>query len=106
MKVELLVVGECPNEAPARAALRRALDRAEIDAVISTTIVDNDAQAVGRGFLGSPSFHVDGIDIFPLPTARPGIACRVYSTTDGLRGVPDDDALTAALVEHGGRQSG
>ncbi|GAA1739884.1 hypothetical protein GCM10009809_39250 [Isoptericola hypogeus] len=103
MKVELLVVDECPNEARARAALDRALDRAGIHAVVSTTVVADDAQALARGFVGSPSFHVDGRDVFPVPTARPGVACRVYSTADGLRGVPDDEALVAALVNHSGR---
>jgi len=99
VKVELLVVDACPNEAPARDALRRALDRAGIDAPIATVVVTDDDQAQTLGFHGSPSFHVDGRDLFPVPQARPGVACRVYSTTAGLRGVPDDHTLTTALED-------
>lgn len=98
MRVELLVVDECPNEAPAREALRRALDKAGINAAISTTVIDDDSHALARGFVGSPSFHIDGRDLFPVPMARPGVACRVYASTEGLRGIPDDDAFAVALA--------
>jgi hypothetical protein len=97
VKVELLVVDACPNEVPARDALRKALDRAGIDAPIATVVVRDDDQAQARGFLGSPSFHLDGRDLFPAPSASPGVACRVYPTIAGLRGVPEDDALALAV---------
>ena len=103
MKVELLVVDACPNEAPARDALRRVLDRAGVDAPIATVIIDDDEQAQARGFHGSPSFPIDGYDVFPASDARPGVACRVYPTTAGLRGVPDDHALAAAVAARTGR---
>jgi hypothetical protein len=103
MKVELLVVDACPNEAPARDALRRALDRAGLDAPIATVVIEDDEQAQARGFHGSPSFHIDGHDVFPASDARPGVACRVYPTAAGLRGVPDDHELGAAVVAHTGR---
>ncbi|GGI07278.1 hypothetical protein [Isoptericola cucumis] len=101
MKVELLVVDSCPNEAPARAALQRALDHAGINAPIATVMIGDADQAQARGFVGSPSFYIDGRDLFPAPQAHPGVACRVYpSPAGGLRGVPADHELTAALEEH------
>ena len=103
MKVELQVVEACPNEAPAREALRRALDRAGIDVPIATVVITDDDQAQRYGFHGSPSFHVDGQDLFPVPGARPGVACRVYPTSAGLRGVPDDEALAAAVAARAAR---
>jgi len=98
VKIELLVVDDCPNEAPARDALRRALDRTGFDAPITTMIIADDDQAQKLAFHGSPSFYVDGQDLFPVPHVRPGLACRVYPTTTGLRGVPDDRTLTTALT--------
>jgi len=98
MNVELLVVEECPNGTPAREALRRALDQAGFNATISTTVVVGDAQARAHGFIGSPSFHIDGHDLFPVPSPRPGVACRVYPTPEGLRGIPDDRAFAVALA--------
>ncbi|CAM3550151.1 DF family (seleno)protein [Isoptericola cucumis] len=103
MKIELLVVDACPNVAPARAALRRVLDRAGLDAPIATVVIDDDDQAQARSFLGSPSFHIDGHDVFPAPGSQPGVACRVYPTAAGLRGVPDDHALGAAVAARTGR---
>ncbi|MTG90922.1 hypothetical protein GJV82_18560 [Cellulosimicrobium sp. BIT-GX5] len=103
MKVELLVIDECPNEVPALEVLRRVLDKTGIDAAIATVVITDDDQAQAHGFHGSPSFHVDGRDLFPVPTVRPGVACRVYPTTAGLRGVPDDHSLTAALMDRVGR---
>jgi len=97
VNVELLVVDACPNESPARDALRKTLDRAGIDAPIATVVIRDDDQAQARGFLGSPSFHIDGRDLFPAPAALPGVACRVYPTSAGLRGVPEDDALALAV---------
>ena len=96
VKVELLVVDACPNEAPARDVLRRVLDRVGVNVPIATVVIADDDQAQRYGFHGSPSFHVDGQDVFPVPGARPGVACRVYPTSAGLRGVPDDEALAAA----------
>jgi hypothetical protein len=103
VKVELLVVDACPNEAPARDTLRRVLDRAGVNVPIATVVITDDDQAQRYGFHGSPSFHIDGQDVFPLPGARPGVACRVYPTSAGLRGVPDDEALAAAVATRAAR---
>lgn len=99
MKVELLVVDACPNEAPARGALRRALKQAGINESIDTVIIRDANEAEVRGFVGSPSFYLDGRDLFPAPETHPGLACRVYRAEAGLRGVPADHVLTATLEE-------
>lgn len=31
---------------------------------------------------------LDGVDAFPVPGATPGMACRLYSTSHGVAGVP------------------
>jgi hypothetical protein len=38
--------------------------------------------------VGSPSLLIEGRDPFATPAARTGLACRVYSTPDGLAGSP------------------
>ena len=98
MKVELLVVPSCPNEAPAHEAYRRALLSLGIEAEINTVVIDNYDQAQARGFLGSPSFFIDGSDLLPAAGATPGVACRVYNTPAGLAGVPERDALVKAIA--------
>jgi hypothetical protein len=101
MRVELLVVPDCPNEAPARALLDRAAQLAgvlELD--LRVTVIDSDEEARRRGFIGSPTFLVEGVDPFPVPGAPAAVACRVYPTAAGLSGVPDVGALQNALVRH------
>ena len=96
MKVELLVIGECPNEAPAAALLREALDTAGLpDTRVDTVLVATDADAERLSFAGSPTFMVDGRDLFDGEPS--GLACRVYPTPDGYRGLPELDALVEAL---------
>ncbi len=96
MKAQLFVVRDCPNQAPAAVLFRRALDAAgRPDTVVETVVVTTERDAARFGFAGSPSYFVDGRDLF---SGRPtGLACRVYPTSTGLRGVPDASAVVEAL---------
>ena len=97
MVIELLVVPGCPNEGPARDALRAAAELAGLGTVpLTVTVVDSAEEAQRRGFVGSPMFLIDGVDPFAV---RPnGVTCRVYSTLDGLVGMPDVESLRDALL--------
>jgi hypothetical protein len=35
--------------------------------------------------------------VFPDPGQRPGLACRLYRSTDGLTGLPEPGTLRQAL---------
>jgi len=99
MDVELLVVPDCPNEATARDLLRDAARQAGItDLRLTVTVIDTDEHARLRGFIGSPTFLVDGVDPFAVTGAAVGVSCRIYRSGDGASGVPDLTALRAALV--------
>jgi hypothetical protein len=100
--VELLVVADCPHEALARAVLRDAAEQAGLANVpVAVTVIETDEQARIRGFIGSPTFLVDGVDPFAVPGAPTAVACRLYPTPDGLSGVPTVAALRDALVRAG-----
>jgi hypothetical protein len=97
--VELLVVADCPHSAAAANLLRRALDELGLrDLTYHTTTIATDEEAAERGFAGSPSFHVDGIDLFPLPGNPTALACRLYPTASGRAGMPDLGDLRNALA--------
>ena len=68
------------------------------DVVYRTTTITTDEQAAERGFAGSPSFHVDGTDLFPLPGNPTALACRLYPTASGRAGTPDLADLRSALA--------
>jgi hypothetical protein len=99
MEVELLVVPDCPHEALARDLVWAAAQRAGLtDVRLTVTVVDTDEQAQRRGFIGSPTFLIDGVDPFAVPDAPAGVTCRVYASSRGAAGVPEMAELGDALV--------
>ena len=99
MRVELLVVPDCPNEVAAHEVLAAAAALAEVvDLDVTVTVIDSDEEAQLRGFAGSPTFLIEGIDPFAVPGAPAGMACRLYPTAGGLSGTPDVFALREALL--------
>lgn len=108
MTVELRVVADCANAAAAAALLRECLDAAgsaatEVEVVLVATQQDADR----LGFAGSPTFAVDGRDLFALPTDHVGVCCRLYPGPDNApAGLPDRaelvDRLRRATEAHAG----
>ena len=100
MKVELLVVEDCRHEVAAAALLTRAIQDVGLHGVtVVTTTIRTEQEADQRDFAGSPTFLVNGQDLFARANARPALACRIYETPDGLAGVPDVRSLRKALKE-------
>ena len=98
MGIELLITPGCPAQVLAATRLRRGLDGIGLfvtDFTIRT--IDSMQDAEQAGFLGSPSILVDGLDLFPNPTAAPALTCRVYPTPHGTDIAPDPDQLRIAL---------
>ncbi len=96
VRVELLVVEGCPNEAPARALLKTVLDEFGLGSPIKTTIVRSQADAERLAFVGSPTLLVNGADPFAGGTV-PALACRVYPTSTGSAGLPSIAELRKAF---------
>ena len=98
--VELLVVPDCPNESVALSMLRVAFDRVDLAAPsVRTTVIASQEQAQARGFVGSPTILINGVDPFGVAGQSPAYACRVYATPAGLSGVPPLDDLISALTD-------
>lgn len=98
--MQLLVVADCPNEAPAAQVLRRALDDVGLTTVQFTTRVVNDQdEAEQIGFTGSPSVFIDGRDPFTEPGQRPALACRLYRDDAAISGVLPLVGLRRALKQ-------
>jgi 2-hydroxychromene-2-carboxylate isomerase len=61
MDVEVLLVPDRPNESVALSLLRLAFDRVGLPAQsVRTKVIASQEQAQERGFVGSPTIHVDG----------------------------------------------
>ncbi|MGN6607370.1 MAG: hypothetical protein ACTHMS_10240 [Jatrophihabitans sp.] len=79
MRIELAVVADCPHEAPAAALLREALDDIGLESEsFSVRVVGSESVADELRFLGSPSFLVEGRDLFADPDRPSVMACRIY----------------------------
>lgn len=96
MRVELLVVPDCPHESAAARLLAEALADVGLGSVeFAVTVIESQADADRRHFIGSPTFSVDGQDVFPEADRPASIACRVYAA--GENGVPPVRDLRQAL---------
>jgi len=70
VEVELLVVADCPNRNRAARLVRGVLDELGLNEIpVPVRVVQNEADARQRGFSGSPTVLIDGIDPFDLPGA-------------------------------------
>ena len=96
-EAELLLVPECAHGAEAAELFRGALEAAGLDPTFATTLVTTQDDARGLSFVGSPTFLLDGADLF-AGSDPPAVACRMYATASGLRGLPEHQDLVRALV--------
>ncbi len=99
MRIELLFFDGCPNHEAFLPVLRRLLDRAGVHAQVLERRVESEEAAEAARFLGSPTLRVDGVDVDPAAGARDdfGLKCRLYATRAGLRGMPTEEDVLAAL---------
>ena len=99
MQVTVWYFAGCPNWRVAGKRLLQALDEVgRADVPITFAPVETDAEAAALGFAGSPTFTVDGADLFDTAAPAGTLACRIYSTSAGLAGVPEVSDLVAALT--------
>ena len=97
MKIDLLYFDGCPSWESALENLKAALTADGQEAEIRLVKVEDDAEAVRLKFLGSPSFRLNGMDLWPEERKRYNLSCRVYPTAQGLRGLPTVEMLREKL---------
>lgn len=96
-KVEVLYFEGCPNHRWAVELAREVVTELGVDAAVEEVEVKTLEDAERLRFLGSPSVHVDGVDIEPgaRNSTAYAFACRTY----GRAGAPPREMLAAALRE-------
>src|SRR3954470_12848526 len=97
MQIELLLVPDCPHATAAADLVATAVKDTGVTATITQVTLVSEEQARDRGFTGSPTILLDGWDPFASPEPFVRLACRLYATPDGLRGVPALRDLRQAL---------
>jgi hypothetical protein len=102
VRIEVLYFDGCPNHEQLIEHLPRLLERRGLDAEIALRNVPDAEAAQRERFLGSPTVRVGGRDIDPGAGNRSdyGLKCRIYQTPNGLAGLPPDQWILDALVDH------
>jgi len=97
--VELLWFSGCENHPAARAMLAEVIAEVAPGTPVHDVDATDPATAARLRFPGSPTIRVDGRDVDP-GYADPGDytpRCRLYRTSDGLRGLPERSWILDAL---------
>ena len=98
--IEVLTFESCANAQAAVDLVTSVVAELGLAAdVRHVEVADLEAATTNR-FLGSPTIRVDGRDVEPGADDRSAFAlsCRVYRTTSGVAGVPDERWLRQALA--------
>lgn len=67
------------------------------DVIMHRRMVATAEEAEEVGFIGSPTIRVDGRDPFAVGGEQVGLACRIYSTPEGLSGCPTVEQFIEVL---------
>lgn len=102
MKIDLLYFGGCPSWQQALANLETVILEENLDVTVNQLEVSSDQEAAHYRFLGSPSFQVDGVDLWPASRDDFSMNCRIYKTSHGLLGWPTTEMLRDKLKELNG----
>lgn len=100
-KVQVLYFDGCPNHAQTVQRVNAALTELGLSTPVEEVEVKTPADAERLRFLGSPSVHIDGIDIEPAARSSTdyAFACRTYGAREGS---PSRGTIVSALREQFG----
>jgi hypothetical protein len=97
MQIDLLYFDGCPSWKSGMQNLMAALEAEELEAEICMVNVADNQEAARLKFLGSPSFQVNGMDLWGEEHKRYDLSCRLYVTPDGMQGMPTVEMLREKL---------
>ncbi|MHB8778153.1 MAG: DF family (seleno)protein [Anaerolineales bacterium] len=102
MKIELLYFDGCPSWENGLKNLETALQEEGLIASVEMVKVMDDEVATQLKFLGSPSFRIDGHDLWHEERENYSLSCRVYPTPEGIKGFPTVTMLREQLKQFKG----
>lgn len=99
MKIELLHIDDCPSWQSGLKNLEVARQEERIEQPVEPVKVMDNEDASRLKFLGSPSFRINGWDLWPEERESYSLSCRLYHTPQGMKGFPTVTMLKEALQQ-------
>ena len=97
LKIELLYFDGCPSWQTGLKNLKSALQLEGMEPEVNLVKIHDGVEATRFKFLGSPSFLVNGNDLWTERRETFALSCRVYPTPEGIKGWPTVEMLQAKL---------
>jgi hypothetical protein len=99
MKIEMLYFDGCPSWKNGLKNLQSALEEEGLTVPIDVIEVKDNEQANQLKFLGSPSFRFDGQDLWSEERETYALSCRVFPSSEGIKGFPSVAMMRAQLKQ-------
>ena len=99
MHIQLLYMDDCPSWKRELQNLKTALQLEAISADVDLLKIRDDLEAARFKFLGSPSFRVNGRELWPEERETYALSCRIYLSPQGAKGWPSVEMLREKLRE-------
>jgi hypothetical protein len=99
MKIEMLYFDGCPSWKNGLKNLQSALEEEGLTVPIDVIQVKDNEQANQLKFLGSPSFRFDGQDLWSEKRETYALSCRVFPSSEGIKGFPSVAMMRAQLKQ-------
>jgi hypothetical protein len=99
--IELIYDADCPNVPEAREQLLEAFAMLDLPPRWQEWRSDDPKMPKHARGYGSPTILVDGQDLSETGQIDGTAGCRVYTTAEGLRGVPTVEEIVAAFRGRG-----
>ena len=97
--IRVLFFEGCPNAQPTIELVESILARRGVAAAVEPVVVNDLDEAARLNFLGSPSVHINGIDIDAERRLDPPFfGCRLYRHAAGTQGTPPAELIETALT--------
>jgi hypothetical protein len=101
LKIEVFYIDGCPNHQPTVDRVNELLEDLGLTAEVMNIRVIDSETALATRFLGSPTVHVNGVDVERSAHSSNhfGLMCRTYLDGSRLEGIPPTELIRQALLE-------
>ena len=93
IEIRFLYFEGCPSWKTGLANLKSALNSLSFPYNLQKIKIESNQSAQENRFLGSPSFVINGQDLWHEERSEYYLGCRVYQTPQGLKGYPTVEML-------------